>query len=190
MIITRCLVAYFDQKGDCTAVVEANSVVVEGLVEEGLYAKNVDSPLSTLEILTTVYLTADNQLAYRDKKPSENHSFIDGLWVADLPSIRESKYGLLKDDLYKFIVRESDMPEWKQVNFSDRWAELSIKSLTSSLTLEEQDTLAYIASLRSWKNTLLLERERVKGEIVIAESEAEMEIALKSFQYTERPPSG
>jgi hypothetical protein len=184
-------VGYFDQDGNCISLMTVNAAIVEGIGELGFYGKNIVSDLSPLDILNTVYLTEDKQLAYRSKRPSENHHYVDGVWVIDIIPFRKSEYNILKVNLYRYIVKDSHMPMWKQVNLLDIWAELSIKSITSAtgLTLEEQASLDYSASVRSWKNNLLSERDRVKGEIEIAESEAEIVSAIASFHYVDIPTS-
>jgi len=104
-----------------------------------------------------------------------------------LLDLQNDAHNSLRADLLNFILVTSDFPEWKQANLADRWAELSIKKLTTSVTVAEQAELDFIASIRAWKNTLLAERDRVKTAILSATTMLEIRTAVDSFMYTIKP---
>jgi len=96
-------------------------------------------------------------------------------------------YKQLKADLYNYITKTNNFPEWKQVNYADTYSELSIKKLTTSVTPAEQTTIDNIIAVRAWKNALLAERDRVKVLIFAATTTLEIRNAVDSFVYTQPP---
>ena len=104
-----------------------------------------------------------------------------------LADLQTDYYTQLKSDLYDYITKTSNFPGWKQTNYADTFSELSIKKLTSSISTTEQTTLDNIVAIRSWKNNLLTERDRVKALVFAATSVADIRTAIDSFTYTPPP---
>jgi len=104
-----------------------------------------------------------------------------------IAEIQTDNYNKLTSDLYLFITKTSDFPEWKQANYADTWANLSIKQLATTLTTAETVQLTYINSIRDWKNTLLSERDRVKALIFTATDVKTIRDAVASFTYPQKP---
>ncbi len=100
-----------------------------------------------------------------------------------LSELQDDAYNKLRTDIYEFIITTKDFPEWKQANYADTWANLSIKQLSTALTTEELSVLAVINSTRTWKDNLIAERDRVKTLIFNSVNIAEIRDAVDSFVY-------
>jgi len=104
-----------------------------------------------------------------------------------LAELQSDAYNEVTAKLYKHITETSDFPEWKQINYSDTSSDYRINAIGKPLSAPEQAKLDYITSVRGWKDALLAERDRVKGEIFASSSMVEIIVAKGSMNYTQIP---
>ena len=106
---------------------------------------------------------------------------------ASLEDLKVQAYDKVRKTLYNHIVVDSDFPEWKQANYADTYAYLTLKELKHPLTPKEQETLAGIESVRQWKTDLLSNRDAVKEAIASATTPQEVAQAVALMDYKGRP---
>lgn len=116
-----------------------------------------------------------------------NWDSVTETWIADLTRGRAMAWSLLKTTLYDFITISSGFPMWKQVNYADKFNELTIKKLTASITTQEQLEIDRVVQVRKWKAELLQERDRVKLGIFSSENEAQIKGAVQGMVYIKPP---
>lgn len=105
----------------------------------------------------------------------------------DLTEGQQEVYDKLRADLYTFITVDSDFPEWKQANYSERYTTLSVLKIEGTITTEEQTELDAIISVISWKNGLITQRDTIKNDIFNSTSIPSARIAADTFVFTPAP---
>lgn len=168
----------------------SSSLMPEGMLVGGFEVKDLpaDADMNTArgsthwDFVVSGWATHEPRMTLLDDWDN-----IDKRWVLNVERYADEKYLQIKTDLYMFITQASKFPEWKQANYADTWSELSIKKLTSGVTADEQATIDAIQQTRDWKNTLLVERDRVKGEIYAAVDEIGIQQAFDSMIHTSAP---
>lgn len=113
-------------------------------------------------------------------------SLDNNVWkvVSKLSVYQDKMYAQFKRQLYAFIIKGCDFPEWKQVNYLDRYYELDSKSNPSPA---EQTELNGLKSVRVWKNNLLAYRDIIKSSIYNATTTSDVDSATANVTFTNPP---
>jgi hypothetical protein len=111
----------------------------------------------------------------------------NGSWgvISALSAYQSGAYNQFKNLLYQFVTKVCDFPEWKQVNYLDRYYELGSKDTLSGV---EKTELAALKSVRVWKNNLLVYRDQVKNNINKAVTTEEVDSVISNVSFSQ-PPS-
>jgi len=164
---------------------------VDGQAYGDVTAYNHDTVEAPMTILTTWHWESNtSSFDTHPIRPSDDYVWdkANAIWIVDdITTVCDSNYNTLKSELYRFITETSNFPEWKQVNYSDTYSELSIQKLTNGITTDQQTTLDNIVAVRAWKNALLSERDRVKTLIYDATNLAGITTAVDSLVYSTPP---
>jgi len=118
-----------------------------------------------------------------------------GIWrgitnVEKLERYKQLKIRELKETLYKHITEENScyFPEWKQVNYAARYAEL-VELKADNIPFTEKDTtdLAAIKTIIIWKNNLLEQRDTIREAILNSTTNAEVDAAMATLDLLPAP---
>lgn len=164
-----------------------DNAYTDGVVYNGATAKAVDHTIPDADILQMQYF--DGELVAISEQPSPYHNYdrVGDTWILDVALAATTYANNTSQNISKFIIKDNNFPEWKQVNYADRFSELSIQKLTSSITADEQGELDNIVLIRSWKNSLISEYNRIESELNTESTIAEMETSVNSLVFTPAP---
>jgi len=170
----------------------SSKMMPDGMMIGGLMIKDLPKSANPRSAKSNLHwsFTSDSWGTHAPKKiESDSWDNTNKKWNNNIQEYAKDRYDKLKTDLYRFIVKTCDFPEWKQANTADTYAELSIKKLTTSVTPEEQATIDNIVAIRAWKNSLLAERDRVKAKIYSQSTNTtnQIDTIVKSFVYASFP---
>lgn len=108
-------------------------------------------------------------------------------WVEDVALRKENATKDLGECVRNFILDTSGYNVLKQINALERQFKLNIKRLDLSISPEEQIELDTSDAIRDWKDNMILEHDRVAGEIEVCECGADIVSAVESFQWVSKP---
>ncbi len=114
---------------------------------------------------------------------------VNGSWLVKstndlLTDKKDNAYAMVKNQLYRFVTKTCDFPEWKQVNYLDRYYELNNKTNRNQ---SEQTELTKLESVRTWKSNLLTYRDQIKNNIYDAVDTANVDDILSGLSFVQPP---